>query len=1048
MNALIDAAFSRRRTVLLLLLLVLSAGAASYTAIPKESSPDIPIPMIYVSVSYQGIAPEDAERLLVRPLETELQSLEGLDELKATAAEGYAEVALEFDAGFNAVAALERVRQAVDRAEPNLPAGAEEPVVREVNVALFPILTAVLSGSVPERTLVGIAEDLEDRIEALAGVLEVEIGGHRDEVLEVLVDPAALESYGISSEALMTHVQRNNRLIAAGAIDTGAGRLTLKVPGVIETLDDVLSLPVKVEGATVVTLSDIAVVRRTFEDPEGFARIAGQPAVSLEVKKRLGANILETVAQVRRVIDGASADWPKQLDVVLFQDKSEQIETMLGDLENNVLSAILLVMLVIIATLGWRSALLVGLAIPGSFLAGIAVLYMLGYTLNIVVLFSLILVVGMLVDGAIVTAEFADRRMAEGLAPRGACAAAAKRMAWPVIASTATTLAVFVPLLFWSGTAGEFMKFLPITVIITLIASLAMALIFIPVLGGMVHRRSESTFRQIENIAASESGDLDRIGGGTGRYLRLLRALLRRPGTVLIAAFGILVASFWAHGNYGRGVEFFPEVEPEAAQLQVKSRDNLSIWEKDALVRRVEERLFGIEGIEYVYSRTIGRVRGASELAADVIGVVQLDFEDWDERRPAAAILDEARERLASIPGIAVQVREQQRGPASGRPVQIQVSAADRALLDRAADRIRTAMERLGGFVDVEDTRSLPGVEWRLIVDRERAAHYGADVALLGQAVQMTTSGLAIAEYRPDYAEDEVKIRVRFPAAERTLERVEQLRVPTNAGLIPTSNFVTLEPAPRTGTIERIDGSRVVTVSSDVAEGLLAAEKIAELQAALVDIEFPQGVEVAFGGQDEDQREAMSFLSVAFLAALFLMLVVLVTQFNSVYQAVLVLSAIVFSTAGVFLGLLVTGRPFGIVMGGIGVIALAGIVVNNNIVLIDAYNEIRAKGAGAAEAALRSGAQRLRPVMLTTVTTVLGLLPMMLAMNIDFIGREITFGAPSTQFWVDLSTAIGGGLSFATVLTLVLTPCMLVLGAGLSERIARRRGGTLELREK
>ncbi|HUF55328.1 MAG TPA: efflux RND transporter permease subunit [Thermohalobaculum sp.] len=620
MRTLIEAAFGRSRTVLLLLLLTLIAGATSYLTIPKESAPDIPIPVIYVSISYQGIAPEDSERLLIRPMETEMQSLEGLDELKATAAEGYASIVLEFEPGFDADEALDAVREAVDRAEPELPAGAEEPVVREVNVALFPILTAVLSGPVPERTLVTVANELKDRIETIRGVLEVDIGGEREEMVEVLVDPAALESYGISYEAVLQGVERNNQLIAAGAIDTGAGRLTLKVPGVIETLDDVLDLPVKVENGTVVTLRDLALVRRTFEDPQGFARIAGQPAVSLEIKKRLGANIIETVAAIRAAIERASGEWPAALDVVFLQDESEQIETMLGDLENNVLSAILLVMLVIVATLGWRSALLVGLAIPGSFLAGIAIMNLMGFTLNIVVLFSLILVVGMLVDGAIVTSELADRRMAEGRPPHEAYSYGAQRMAWPIIASTVTTLCVFLPLLFWQGIVGEFMKFLPITVIMTLSASLAMALVFIPVLGGLVGRPSEGSVAQVENFRAAESGDLGRIGGATGAYVRLLGSLLRRPGTVLIAALGLLIGSIWAYGNYGRGVEFFPEIEPEVAQIQVKSRDNVSVWEKDDLVRRAEAQVFGIEGIDHIYSRTIGGRRGASELAEDVIG--------------------------------------------------------------------------------------------------------------------------------------------------------------------------------------------------------------------------------------------------------------------------------------------------------------------------------------------------------------------------------------------------------------------------------------------
>lgn len=1036
MNAIIDVAFSRTRTVMMTLVFILILGAVSYVSIPKESSPDVPIPIVYVSVAYEGISPEDAERLLVRPLESELQSLEGLDEISATAAEGYASVQLEFEAGADADEALDAVREAVDRARPELPAGAEEPVVQEVNVALFPILTVVLSGPIPERALVSVANDLQDRIEALAGVLEVDIGGDREELLEILIDPIALETYGISFETLVQQIQRNNRLIAAGALENSAGRIVLKVPGVIENVEDVLSLPVKVVGATVVTFADVAVPRRTFRDPEGFARIDGQPAVALEVKKRIGANIIETVEAVRAVVAERQETWPSALSVSYLQDESEQVRTMLGDLQNNVLSAIVIVMIVIIATLGLRTAFLVGLSIPGAFLAGIVALYFLGYTLNIVVLFSLILVVGMLVDGAIVTTELADRRMAEGDTPRQAYALAAKRMAWPIISATATTLAVFLPLLFWGGVVGEFMKFLPITVMLTLAASLAMALVFIPVLGGLFGRPGAQSEHQLAALRAAESGDLGSIGGSTGAYLRVLRWAVLRPALTLVLAFALLIGAVAAYGSFGRGVEFFPAVEPDFAQIQIRARGNLSVWEKDALVRRVEERVLDVPALEHVYARTIGGT-GGRQLGEDVIGVIQLDLHDWDVRPPAVEVLAGIRERTADIPGIRLEVREQQGGPGQGKPVDLRVTGREGRALEEAVARVRETMDALGGFVDVADTRPLPGVEWELAVDRTEAARFGADITLLGQAVQLFTGGLQVAEYRPENADGEVDIRVRFPTNDRSLAQLEQLRLPTSQGLVPISNFVEFRPAPRTGTLQRIDGRRVITVSADVADGLLASERIEALRAALDGVELPEGVGVVFAGQDEEQREAASFLIQAFGAALFLMLIILVTQFNSIYQAVLVLSAIVFSTAGVLLGLLVTGRPFGIVMGGIGVIALAGIVVNNNIVLIDTYNDLRARGHDPVDAVLRTGAQRLRPVLLTSATTVLGLMPMVLGVNIDLVNRELLVGAPSTQWWTELASAIAGGLTFATLLTLVLTPAMLVLGAQMGD--ARRR---------
>ncbi len=998
-------------------------------------------------MTHEGIAPEDAERLLIRPMEKELQSIEGLKELTATASEGHASVMLEFDAGFDASRALQDVREKVDIAKTQLPADTDEPSVNEINVALFPVLTAILSGPVEERTLVSLARDLQDRIESLPGVLEVDIGGDREELLEVVVDPLVLETYNIGYEELFSLISRNNRLVAAGAMDTGAGRMVVKVPGVIEDIDDVLNLPVKVADGTVITFRDVALVRRTFKDPQGFARVNGQPAVALEIKKRIGANIIETIEQTRAIIDEARQSWPTSIHVDYIQDKSRTIREMLGDLQNNVLSAVILVMIVIVAALGARSAVLVGIAIPGSFLAGILVLHTLGYTLNIVSLFSLILVVGMLVDGAIVVGELADRRMAEGLSRKAAYNEAAKRMAWPIISSTATTLAVFMPLLFWPGVVGEFMKFLPITVIACLTASLAMALVFVPVLGGLVGRHGADKDHQLANLMAAETGDLNQVHGVTGAYVRILGRLLRHPGKVLVTALLLVVAAYLAYGALGRGVEFFPEVEPDFAQIQVHARGDLSIWERDALVRQVEQRILrldqdGAGEFNSVYARTISGP--SNNLAEDVIGVIQLEFVNWRQRRPASLILQELRERTADLPGIVVEVRKQENGPTQGKPILLEVRAPDPDALAPAVERLRGLLRELGGLVDVEDSRPLPGIEWRLRVDREKAARYGADVTLLGNAVQMVTTGIKVADYRPNDTDEEVDIRVRFPFGGRNLDQLDQLRVPTATGLVPITNFVNLEPAPKTGALNRTEGQRVMTVSADVAEGLLVDDKVQAIRAALAETELSPGVSVRFKGQDEDQRETMAFLGRAFVTAIFLMAVILVTQFNSLYQAFLVLSAIVFSTAGVLLGLMVTGRPFGIVMGGIGVIALAGIVVNNNIVLIDTYNDLRRQGMDPVEAALRTGAHRLRPVFLTSITTILGLLPMVLAVNIDLIHRDIAVGAPSTQWWTQLSSAIAGGLAFATLLTLVLTPCLLVLGENLAAWLARRRGGDRE----
>ncbi len=1040
MRALINAAFSRSRSVTLILLLVIGMGVIAYQNIPKEAEPDVNIPVIYVSMAYEGISPEDAERLLVRPMERELSSIEGINEIKGTATEGFASVLLEFDAGFDADRALDDVREGVDIARSELPQGAEEPRVNEVNVALFPVLTVALSGPVPERALINAAEDLQDRIESLPGVLEADIGGNREELLEVAVDDRVMQTYDVSYADLFNLVSRNNRLIAAGALDTGAGRLSIKVPGVIENMDDVLSLPVKVDEDRVVTFQDVASVRRTFKDPDEFARINGEPAITLEVSKRVGANIIEVNDQVRGIVEGIRADWPEAMEVTYLQDRSEDIRTMLRDLQNNVLTAVVLVMIVVVAAMGWRPALLVGLAIPGAFLAGILAVYAMGYTMNIVVLFSLILVVGMLVDAAIVVVELAERRMTEGWSALEAYRYGAQRMSWPIIAATVTTLAVFVPLLFWGGLVGQFMKYLPITVIVTLAASLAMALIFIPVLGGWFARSETTQGSHHRRIRIAESGNLDELDGFSGGYVRFLQRALRMPGSVLLLMLAVVVATYIAYGRFGVGVEFFPSTEPDYARIQIQARGDLSVHEKDELVRAVESRLAGFDEVGYAYARTFADPTrtGGQSLARDAIGVVQLDFVDWTQRRPAAEIIEDIRAAVADIPGIRVQITEQQQGPGQAKPVELQVAGLP-GRLEAGVEALRTRMNELGGFADVEDNRPLPGIEWSLRVDREKAARYGADVQLVGNAVQLVTNGVQIADYRPDDADDEVDIRVRFPVEDRSLDSLGQLRVPTRYGQVPISNFAAFVPAAKTGTLERINGERVLTINADVEAGRLVDERIQALRASLAENPLPDGVMVQFKGEDEDQREAQSFLSTAFVVAIALMGIILVTQFNSLYQTLLVLSAIVLSSAGVLLGLMLTQRPFSIVMGGVGMIALAGIVVNNNIVLIDTYNALRDEGMPVPEAILRTAAQRLRPVLLTSVTTVLGLMPMVLKLNVDLVNRSIEFNAPSTQWWAQLSATIAGGLSFATVLTLILTPCLLMLGYNARQAITRWR---------
>jgi len=1032
----IELAMLRSRTIVLSLLVVLIGGIVAYTTIPKEAEPDIEIPIVYVSIEHDGISPEDSERLLVRPMEQELRSIEGVKEMIANAYEGGANVQLEFDAGIDTKQALQDVREKVDLAQAKLPGETEEPTVNEVKMSRFdPMLVLNLAGDVPERTLTTIAKDLEEKLEALSGVLEVNLIGTREELMEVVVDPLSMESYGLDQAQIINFVNRNNRLVAAGALHADEGRFPVKVPGVFESAEDVLDMPIKAVGERVVHFKDIAQVRRTYKDAESVARLDGKPAMAIEVIQRSRANIIDTIAEVNAIIDEERAYWPPGIDIVASRDKSEDVNDMLSELQNNVLAAVLLVFIVIIGILGIRSALLVGVAIPGSFLMGILLIGSFGVTINMMVLFALIMAVGMLVDGAIVVTEMADRRMAEGDSRHDAYSRAAVRMSWPIIASTCTTLAAFVPLALWPGTSGEFMKYLPITLIAVLAASLFMALIFVPTLGSIFGRTGANTEEARRNLAAAETGNLDEVTGFTGTYIRFLKKTLRHPWRGVAGVSSLLIAVYAAFFMFGKGIEYFPDVEAPFGMVDIRARGDLSTDEQDFLVRQVEERVLGMPEIEFLYAKT-----GASDQGAeDLIGSLTLNYIDWDKRRRSDDILAEIRERTSDLVGIRIETRKPDAGPPMGKPISIEFSSRFPDELNAAVERVRDHMATYDSIVNVEDSRPLPGIEWQIKVDRAEAARFGADISLVGAMVQLVTNGIKIGEYRPDDSDDEIDIRVRYPEGSRSLSQIDELRIPTEQGLVPISTFIERVPAQKVSTIRRTDMRRTLSIDADVAAGMLVDDVVRELKAEVPALEIDPRVSWSFRGSTEDQQEDMDFLARAMMMALAIMAIILVTQFNSIYQAGLILTAVLFSTGGVLLGHLLMGKPFGVIMSSVGVITLAGIVVNNNIVFIDTYNVLRNRGEQPFDAVLRTCAIRLRPVLLTTVTTIVGLMPMVLGVNVNLIDREVSIGAPSSQWWTQLASSVAGGLAFATILTLLLTPSLLMIQANLVQRWKERR---------
>ncbi|MFL2794093.1 MAG: efflux RND transporter permease subunit [Paracoccaceae bacterium] len=1123
MTGIIDWASQRARMILALIVASLAAGIFSYTGLPKEGEPDIEIPALFISVVFPGISAADSETLLIRPIETELADIDGLKKMTATAAENYAGVAIEFEFGWDKAKTMADVRDAMNSAEGFFPEGAEKYSINELNFSEFPIIIVNLTGDVPERTMTRVAKKLQEEIEAMDAVLEAVISGNREEMVEVVIDPLRLESYNVTAGELISVVQNNNQLIAAGEVDSNQGTFSVKIPSSFNEAEDIYNLPIKTNGDRIITLGDLAEIKLTFVDRSGTARFNGENTVALQVVKRKGFNLIGTAKEVRLLVEKESQSWPPNLkaavDVGTSNDQSRVVDSMVRQLEGSVLTAIALVMIVVLTSLGTRAALLVGFSIPTSFLLCFVLLGLMGITISNIVMFGLILAVGMLVDGAIVVVEYADKRISQGTGPMTAYVEAAKRMFWPVVSSTATTLCAFLPMLFWPGVPGQFMGMLPVTLIFVLSASLIVALIFLPILGGVSGRLSRFfenssdllrdtlplfirlplvpliisllclSILQVVNpsllldIDPMEAGPMANLPGVSmfilsafmasivlgsveirktqknvkagyrrtpfGHFIKLIAGNPIMPLVAIGGVIGFTSFIFTTFGKNNYGVEFFVEGEPEQAIVYVKARGNLSLTEKDILVRQAELIVNAHPGVESVFSFAgaggLNQNTAGASAPKDTIGQIQLETIPWEDRRgnpdlDGNKIIAELSNALTSLPGIEIEILELERGPASPKPVHLRLKGENWSDLLSTTAKMRGIFDQTEGLVQVEDTRPLPGIDWQIDVDVEKAGRYGADVATVGAMVQLVTRGILLDTMRVDTSDEEIEIRVRLPEEDRFLSTLDNLKVRTADGLVPLSNFISRKPVTKLAEINRIDQKRYFDIKAGVQPDLKrtilsdegveseifinANERIAYLTEYLQENPLAPGISWEWTGDQADQAESQAFLSSAFAAALVLMFIILLAQFNSFYNAFVVLIAVVLSTVGVLIGMLVMQQPFSIIMTGTGIVALAGIVVNNNIVLIDTYQEL-SRYLPKVEAIVRTAEQRIRPVLLTTITTMAGLAPMMFGLSLDFVNGGYSVDSPTALWWKQLATAVVFGLGTATMLTLVFTPALL-----------------------
>ena len=1089
-----DTAVKKSVTVMVLCVIIIVIGVYSYLVLPRESDPDITIPYVFVSTSYRGVSPTDIETAVTIEIEKKLKGIEGVKKTQSVSSEGLSSINIEFVTGTDIDKALQDVKDKVDEAKGELPADLEnDPAVFEVNFSEMPIAVYSLSGTCGMQCLKDLAENLKDDIETISGVLEVEVTGGLEREIRVEIIPDKLAYYGMSISTFQEKLFSENRNTSGGAIRMGDGRFQLRVPGEFKSPDEIYGLIMGTHNGQPVYLKDLATVIDGFKEESSRSRLDGRAAVSITVKKRTGENIIAISKQVDDLIEQATPTWPNSTRIVKVMDKASDIEGWVADLENNILTGLLLVVVVIFFAMGLRNAILVSMAIPFSMLLSFTVLYLLGITLNIVVLFSLTLALGMLVDNAIVIVENIYRYMEQGAPRFEAAMRATSEVAYPVIGSTLTTLAVFSPMLFWPGIMGEFMRYLPLTLIVTLTSSLFVAMVINPALASMFMKTNGITVQQSElttdEIARVGEKPVEIKGRLLKGYTGILRFALARPITVVMIAFAILIMLFqgWMLAvGLEKPVEFFPDVQPKSMYVNVEPPEGANLEYIDRLIKRVEVAIAGTimpgadkstdiseeiyaeaftlkehhktDGIKFMGPSNLGNIRniytkavttpgGASMFSSNTPNNIGVRFLDLDERnRSSYETIDEIRNRVADIPGGKITITAAEEGPPTGAPINIEISGDELAVLGKLSKHVKEIIEKIPHVIDVRDDFNEGTPSIQVVIDRQKAALFGLTTDMIGFALKTAYNGLDVSTFHE--SNKEYDITVQLPEKDRRLTDVlRELMIPAPSGeMVPLSTLADTEYTGTIGDIVRIDNRRVVTVKANVDEARIPGPVArAQAEKLLEEFPLPPGYSVKFTGEMEMQQESEDFLAKAFVIALFLIFFILVSQFNSITIPFIIMTSVILSLGGAFLGLTLFNQPFGIIMTGVGVISLAGVVVNNAIVLIDYINKLRERGMEVRQAVIAGGATRLRPVILTAITTILGLLPMVTGISFDFHNCVISWVSESSQMWRSMAVVVIFGLMVATFLTLVVVPTLYSFFEDLSQLRKRLTGRLRQL---
>lgn len=1103
-------------SVIILTFIIVIMGLYSYITIPKESFPDVVIPTIYVGTPYPGNSPIDIENLITRPIEKELKSISGIKDIKSTSVQDYSTIIVEFNPEEDIPKALQDVKDAVDKAKSELPSDLDsDPSVMDIDLTEIPIMYVNISGNYSINELKSYAEYLEDEIEKLSEVSKCEIKGALDREIRIDADIHKMEAVEVSFQDISDAVAAENVTLSGGNILANEFRRSLRVDGEFKTVDEIADVIVKDEDYRIVYVRDVATVTDSYKERTSYSRSNRLPVVTLDVVKRSGKNLIITAQKIRDIIELAKIErFPKELDITISNDQSKRTRNMVNNLENSIITGVILVTLVLMFFMGLRNALFVGIAIPMSMFMAFMVLSAIGYTANMMVLFGLILALGMLVDNGIVVVENIYRLMQEGYSPVRAAKEGVGEVALPIITSTATTLAAFLPLAFWTGIMGEFMKYLPITLIIVLSSSLFVALVINPVLtsllmkveGGKVNRTKlfiisgafalvsipfyATGYFAVANIlmliALGAPFNLYILNPGVNwfqykflpvleiGYSRTIRFALTgwMPYVFLSGTFVLLILSVMWFGISQPKIALFPESDPNYINIFIEKPIGIDIEETNAFTKKIEDEIVVLlKPYEHVVESFIAQVgEGASDpnqmsgqqetpnKAMITISFVEYEFRNGVNTKQ---VMEEIRQGLTKYPGVQITIDKDAMGPPVGKPINIEISGENFERLIRVADGVLQTIndENIEGIQELKSDLETGKPEILVNIDRDKARRFGLSTYAIATELRTALFGLEVSKFKD--GEDEYPIQLRLKDEYRyDIDALIDKKVTFrdnkgNLKQIPISSVASLEYSSTYGSVKRKDLDRVISLYSNVIEGYNANEIVKELKLLLSNYELPAGYTLKFTGEQEEQQESSEFLMKALVIAIFSIFLIIVAHFNSISSPFIIMASVLLSTIGVFIGLIVFNMDFIIIMTGIGIISLAGIVVNNAIVLIDYINLVRLRRR--AELGLKeneylslkdiiesiriAGKTRLRPVLLTAITTVLGLIPMAIGMNINYITLFSDFdpqfyvGGDNANFWGPMAWTVIFGLVFATFLTLVIVPVMYLISDKISLRL-------------